>query len=157
MPYKKAFDAVLICLLSLPLCSCGNHDSVEGENNITDEAIYSSIYWSDGDSGKLGDIRFRLANIDAPETRSMKQVGGAKCELEREKGYLAKAFMVKFTENKSLIISKEYGTDRYDRLIVDIEADGESVSETAVLAGHIKKWPHKNGRKLLPKPDWCLD
>jgi len=38
---------------------------------------YSSIYWSDGDSGKVGDVRFRLANIDVPETRSLKQRGGA--------------------------------------------------------------------------------
>ena len=52
---------------------------------------YNTIYWSDGDSGRLGELKFRLANIDAPETRSLKQRGGAKCEAERAIGYEAKA------------------------------------------------------------------
>ena len=117
--------------------------------------IYTSIYWSDGDSGKLGDTKFRLANVDAPETRSMKQVGGAKCEAEREIGYEAKAFLVSFTKNKEIRIVKSYGLDRYERLVVDLEADGESVSDEAIASGFLKPWPHKKGRKLLPKPDWC--
>jgi len=43
----------------------------------------SKVYWSDGNSGRLDGMKFRLANIDAPETGSLKQRGGAKCEAER--------------------------------------------------------------------------
>ena len=33
------------------------------------DIIISSIYWSDGDSGRInGSIKFRLNDIDAPET-----------------------------------------------------------------------------------------
>ena len=47
---------------------------------------YTSIYWSDADSGRLGELKFRIANKDAPEAGSLKQRGGAKCEAERELG-----------------------------------------------------------------------
>ena len=70
---------------------------------------YTSIYWSDADSGRLGELKFRIANKDAPETGSLKQRGGATCEAERALGYEAKAFMVGFTKGKIIRISGEYG------------------------------------------------
>ena len=78
-------------------------------------AIYTSIYWSDADSGRLGKLKFRLANVDAPETGSMKQRGGAKCEFERERGYESKAYIVGFTKGKAIRIVRDYGEDRYGR------------------------------------------
>ena len=118
---------------------------------------YTSIYWSDADSGRLGDLKFRIANKDAPETGSLKQRGGAKCEAERELGYEAKAYMVHYTKNKVIKIERDYGEDRYGRLIVDLTADGLDVGTAGVDAGHLRDWPHKNGRALSPKPDWCLN
>lgn len=115
----------------------------------------SKIYWSDGDSGRLGKLKFRLANIDAPETGSLKQRGGAKCEAEREIGYDAKEFIVEFTRGKVIKITRNYGEDRYDRLVVDLSADGVDVAKAAVAAGHLQPWPHKKGRAQAPKPDWC--
>jgi len=116
---------------------------------------YSSIYWSDGDSGRLGYLKFRLANIDAPETGSMKQRGGAKCEAEREIGYEAKAFLVAFTKGKTFKIVRDYGEDRYGRLVIDLDADNSDVATAGINAGHLRAWPHKNGRAQRPKPDWC--
>lgn len=118
---------------------------------------YSSIYWSDGDSGRLGELKFRLANIDAPETGSMKQRGGAKCEHERELGYEAKAYIVGFTKNKTIRIIRDYGEDRYGRLVVDLEADGDDIGKSGVEAGHLKDWLHIKGRKQYAKPDWCAE
>ena len=117
---------------------------------------YSSIYWSDGDSGRLGQLKFRLANIDAPETGSMKQRGGVKCEHERELGYEAKAYIVDFTKDKTIRIIRDYGEDRYGRLVVDLDADGDDIGKSGVEAGHLKDWLHVKGRKQYPKPDWCL-
>ena len=129
-------------------------------NDSSPEAVdlsksYSSIYWSDGDSGRLGKLKFRLANIDAPETGSMKQRGGAKCEYERELGYDAKAYIVGFTKDKTISIVCDYGEDRYGRLVVDLEANGFDVAKAGVSAGHLRDWPHIRGRAQSPKPNWC--
>ena len=131
-------------------------------NDRTSEApiisdTFSSIYWSDGDSGRLGKLKFRLANIDAPETASMKQRGGAKCESERAIGYEAKAFIVEFTKDKTISIVRDYGEDRYGRLVVDLEADGADVAKAGVDAGHLRDWLHIKGRAQSRKPDWCAD
>ena len=142
---------LLALVASLPLTACA-------KNNPPDQTRlqknYSSIYWSDGDSGRLGEMKFRLANIDAPETGSLKQRGGAKCEAEREIGYDAKAFLVNFTKDKTLKITKDYGEDRYGRLVIDLQANKEDIATAGVKAGHLRAWPHKNGRAQTPKPDW---
>ena len=100
-------------------------------------------------------MKFRLANIDAPETGSLKQRSGAKCEAEREIGYDAKEFIVEFTRGKEIKITRDYGEDRYGRLVVDMTADGVDVAQAGVEAGHLRAWPFKKGRALAPKPDWC--
>ena len=137
---------------SLPLTACAK-DAKQDQTETT--RTYTSIYWSDGDSGRLGNLKFRLANIDAPETRSLKQRGGAKCEAEREIGFEAKAFLVNFTKDKTLQIVRDYGEDRYGRLVIDLTANGEDVAAAGVTAGHLRAWPHKKGRAQFPKPDWC--
>jgi endonuclease YncB( thermonuclease family) len=115
----------------------------------------TSIYWSDGDSGRIDGMKFRLANIDAPETGGIGSIGGAKCELERERGFEAKAFIVETTRGKAIRVTKPYGPDRYDREVVDLSVEGESLAAIGIEAGHIKPWPHKGRRALQPKPDWC--
>lgn len=114
-----------------------------------------TLYWSDADSGLYNGVKFRLANIDAPETGSLKQRGGAKCEGERKLGYDAKALQVAFTRGKSIVISKEYGLDHYGRLVVDMTAGGEDVGTVGINGGYLRRWPFKNGKALAPKPDWC--
>ena len=137
-------------------CAQSRANDTESET-VTSPKTYSSVYWSDGDSGRLGDLKFRLANIDAPETGSMKQRGGAKCESERAIGYEAKAFIVSFTKDKTIKIVRDYGEDRYGRLVVDLEADGFDVAKAGVESGHLKDWLHIKGRAQSPKPDWCAE
>ena len=48
------------------------------------------VYWSDADSGRLNGEKFRLANVDAPEKGGVGSIGGAKCEVERERAFDAK-------------------------------------------------------------------
>ena len=118
----------------------------------------TSIYWSDGDSGYLNGkkIPFRLANVDAPETGGVgAAIGGAKCELERQRGFEAKAFVVELTENAELTIHREYGLDKYKRLVINLHANGLDVGKSAVNTGHLQDWPHKGRRQLVKKPDWC--
>lgn len=142
--------------LGAMLSSCSPSNAQEVTSSAYDTAAsYSSIYWSDADSGKIGEIKFRLANVDAPETGSMKQRGGAKCEYERKLGYASKAYMVGFTKGKTTRIARDYGEDRYGRLVVDLEADGDDVARAGVNAGHLRDWLHIKGRAQYAKPDWC--
>ena len=117
----------------------------------------SSIYWSDGDSGRIDGMDFRLADVDAPETGGVEAtIGGAKCERERVLGLDAKAFMVELTRGADLDITQREGEDRYGRIIVNISADGQDVAEAGLQAGMLKPWPHDGSRPLADKPDWCL-
>ena len=152
--FMKPF--LFYAFLIFVLCGCTQSQASDekSEAPVTSET-YSSIYWSDGDSGRLGQLKFRIANKDAPETGSLKQRGGAKCEYERELGYDAKAYMVGFTKEKTMRIVRDYGEDRYGRLVVDLEADGFDVGNAGVEAGHLRDWLHIKGRAQSPKPDWC--
>ena len=146
---------LMLSMLSMPLgCTQSEANETSSETSSISKA-YSSIYWSDADSGRLGKLKFRLANVDGPETGSLKQRGGAKCEYERELGYEAKAYIVGFTKDKTIRIVRDYGEDRYGRLVVDLEADGSDVGKAGVDAGHLKDWLHIKGRAQYPKPDWC--
>ena len=86
-------------------------------------------------AGRLDGMKFRLANVDAPETGGIGSIGGAKCELERERGFEAKAFMVEATKGKVVEIAETYGPDRYDREVLDLSVDGESLAALAIAAG----------------------
>jgi len=114
-----------------------------------------SIYWSDGDSGRIDGVKFRLANIDAPETGRIGQRSGAKCLEEVELGKQAKAFVISLTNDANLNILKNYGEDRYDRLVIDLSVNGEDISTIGTRKGFYKSWKHKNGRSVEKKPSWC--
>lgn len=115
----------------------------------------SDIYWSDGDSGRIDGMKFRLANVDAPETGGVGARGGAKCEAERVLGYVAKEYMVDLTSGEPLEITTSYGKDRYDRMVIDLSVDGMDVAQAAVDDGQLAPWPHKGRRALAKKPNWC--
>ncbi|RIJ15927.1 thermonuclease family protein [Henriciella mobilis] len=112
----------------------------------------SSLYWSDGDSGRLNGQDFRLHGVDAPETGGVGAYGGAECEHERELGYEAKEEVVEFTRGKFAYFGKEYGEDRYGRLVVDLFVDGRNVGDEMVGRGVLRRWDYDGGD---PKPAWC--
>ena len=112
-----------------------------------------TVYWSDGDSGRLSDgTKFRLHGIDSPETGSMKQRGGAKCESERALGFEAKEAALEMTRGKEVTISEMRGTDRYERTVVRLELDGKDLAALLVAGGTHKFWDYDGREK---KPDWC--
>ncbi|MBA4338044.1 MAG: nuclease [Hyphomonas sp.] len=112
-----------------------------------------TVYWSDGDSGRLSDgTKFRLHGIDSPETGSMKQRGGAKCESERALGFEAKEAALELTRGKQVTISEMRGTDRYERTVVRLELDGKDLAALLVAGGTHRTWDYDGREK---KPDWC--
>ena len=144
------FKHALILLALLP-AQCANAGNDSPAVEIT------SIYWSDGDSGRInGDLKFRLNDVDAPETGGVgATIGGAKCELERKRGYEAKAWIVEFTRNADLSITKSFDNDRYDRLVIDLSAKGQDVAQAGIAAGHLAPWPHEGRKALAKRPVWC--
>ena len=93
MNRDKIMKPILSSMLAIILTGC--LEATPETNNAPHlyQKSYTSIYWSDADSGRLGDLKFRIANKDAPETGSLRQRGGAKCEAERQLGYEARTAM----------------------------------------------------------------
>ena len=141
-----------LAILTLNGCTAASSASPDPQT-----IIIQSIYWSDGDSGRInGSIKFRLNDIDAPETGGVgAAVGGAKCEAERAKGYESKAWVVEFTRNKNLNITNTHGQDRYERIIIDLSANGKDVGQSGIQAGHYQAWPHDGKKALSKRPIWC--
>lgn len=123
------------------------------ENAQAATELRGTVYWSDGDSGQLSDgTKFRLHGIDAPETGSMKQRGGAKCEAERALGYDAKAVAVELTRGREVTVTRIVGRDRYGRNVVTLAMDGEDLANIFVAGGTHQAWDYDGGEA---KPDWC--
>lgn len=117
------------------------------------EAPKLTVYWSDGDSGRLSDgTKFRLHGIDAPETGSMKQRGGAKCEHERVLGFEAKEAALELTRGREVIVSDVRDTDRYGRTVVRLDLGGKDLASLLVAGGTHAAWDYDGRQK---KPDWC--
>lgn len=123
------------------------------ENAQAATELGGTVYWSDGDSGRLSDgTKFRLHGVDAPETGSMKQRGGARCEAERELGYDAKAAAVELTRGRAVTVSRIMGRDKYGRNVVALSLDGQDLAGLLVASGTHRVWDYDGG---APKPDWC--
>jgi len=114
-----------------------------------------SLYWSDGDSGRLNGVNFRLANIDAPETGGIGARGGAKCEAERILGFKIKENIVDYTKHKKVKFTDILYSDRYGRLVVHLSANGQDLGQYGLNQGYYKAWPFKQKKALFPKPLWC--
>lgn len=112
-----------------------------------------TVYWSDGDSGRLSDgTIFRLHGVDAPETAPLTRKGGARCEEERSLGFEAKAAATELTRGHVVEVSEVVGRDRYGRNIVRLSLQGRDVGEMLVAQGTHRVWDY-DGRAR--KPDWC--
>ena len=123
---------------------------------LTPGTIIESIYWSDGDSGRVNRLPFRLNDGDAPETGGVgAAIGGAKCEAEREWGFRSKEFMVLETKEGELIITGNYGQDRHGRWVIDIADDGRDLVSLGMQNDVIRSWKHDGKKALEPRPNWC--
>ena len=119
----------------------------------------TSIDWDDADSGDINGVRFRLSDIDAPETGNVDAaVGAARCEAEQTRGEAALGWIQELTRDPgTLRITNTYGYDRMrrPRLLIDLSANGVDVGRSGIEAGHLAPWPHEGARAQAPKPDWC--
>ncbi len=115
-----------------------------------------SVDWDDADSGALNDIDFRLADVDAPETRPVGSRGGAKCEAERAAGRAALSWLKKPLEGATLTITgRDKVLDPYGRVVVTLSVDGADLGELGIIAGHYKPYIFDGRKALMKKPLWC--
>lgn len=66
----------------------------------------SDVSWLDGDSGTIDGVRFRLPNVDAPETTN-----NAQCDRECELGEQARLFAEEITSEASVAAGPVDGMD----------------------------------------------
>ena len=93
-------------------------------------------------------VRYRLANIDAPETG-----GNAKCFKERERGETATAEAIRLVRAaKRVEVRRTFRTDIYSRRVAFVLIDGLDLGELLVRRGlarpwrgQRRKWCGKNG------------
>ena len=146
---------------SLALAACSQEGFVPDAQAYDQSDLISSIYWSDGDSGRItlqsGEVlKFRLNDIDAPETGGVgAAIGGAKCEKERELGFEAKEWAVEFTRDVEIVITDDHGDDRHGRNIFDLAANDNDVGQAGIDAGVYGSWRHDGKRALEARPRWC--
>lgn len=126
------------------------------QDPVPPEAAAVTIWWVDGDSGEIDGVRFRLADVDAPETGPVGSPNGARCPAERSLGQETRRFMDRRTQTGALSFSV-LDEDHYGRLVIRLRVDGEDVAQAALEASLLKPWPHVEGRPARPKPDWCGD
>ena len=152
---------IVLSGLCFVLAACSQATIIPDAQAYDQSDLISSIYWSDGDSGRItfddGEtIPFRINDIDAPETGGVgAAIGGAKCEKERELGYEAKEWAVEYTRDVPVTITGGHGDDRHGRNIFDLAANDNDVGQAGIAAGVYGSWRHDGKRALEPRPLWC--
>lgn len=129
--------------------------SQANDDKVYTGQTHTQIYWSDGDSGRLSGLKFRLNSIDAPETAYRKIGKSAMCDKEIELGYESKAFMLALTKGHTITVDRFYELDRWGRAVVDLSVDGQDIAQAGIKSDALRSWKHKKGRALEKRPDWC--
>ena len=68
----------------------------------------------------------------------------------------ARDFIASRTMDAIIVITADYGPDRFRRHVVDLQANGRDVSQIGLDEGLLRAWLFvDDGRALDDKPDWC--
>lgn len=102
----------------------------------------------DGDTFDIGVERVRIANIDAPETKS------AKCDAERRLGEVAKRRLQELLSSPGFEIERGdpksgRAKDRYGRTLATAYVDGVDVGSILIEEGLARPWRGK-------REPWCI-
>jgi endonuclease YncB( thermonuclease family) len=153
----KMLRFYMVALVALAACSQAISPTTAPAADPLPEGQLT-IEWDDADSGRINGQRFRVADVDAPETGGVgAAVGAAKCEKERQLGLAAKAWASNLTNGADVAITADYGFDEMPqpRRLLDLSVGGQDYVAAGVAAGHLRPWPHDGARARAPKPDWC--
>ncbi|MBY4598014.1 thermonuclease family protein [bacterium BD-1] len=100
----------------------------------------------DGDTFWLDGARIRLATIDTPE------IHRPKCQKEKALGLQARSRLIELLNAGSfeLYWSSDERVDRYGRLLLVAQRDGESIGQQLVREGLAHSW-------IGRRQSWCVD
>ncbi|MGE0022132.1 MAG: thermonuclease family protein, partial [Hyphomicrobium sp.] len=105
----------------------------------------------DGDTVALGwrirleEARYRLAGIDAPETR------GARCPNERALGTKAALRLRELVAGGNAVLATKAAKDKYGRQIASLSQNGHDVGETLIAEGLARPYDGRSRRA-----GWCV-
>jgi micrococcal nuclease len=88
-------------------------------------------------------VSIRVANIDTPELR------GAKCELEKGLGLLARDFAIVFMNRCNHIMLRNVQRDKYFRLVAEVHCENQSLGDELIKVN--LAYPYTGGTKQ----SWC--
>lgn len=107
----------------------------------------------DGDTFALGSRRYRFPDVEAPPIRPEKNNPG--CPAAFAAGRQAKAALETLLEGREVMMDltgKECG---WGRPCARLFVGDDDVIARLLAAGHLRRWRHRNGRALEPRPSWC--
>jgi endonuclease YncB( thermonuclease family) len=98
----------------------------------------------DGDTLRDGSTRYRVENIDTPETGRR-----ARCDAEWVAGERATIYARRVVGSARVVTAHPTGRlDRYGRVVAKIQVDGVDFGEAMMAGGHARPW---RGRS----ESWC--
>jgi endonuclease YncB( thermonuclease family) len=102
------------------------------------QKVLKSPWVIDGDTidDRAAGIRYRVANIDAPETGE-----NAKCKYERFLGEAATAAAIQIVRDAKVVsVRPTWRTDRYGRRVAYVLVDGADFGDILVKRGLARPW-----------------
>ena len=105
-------------------------------------AVAAEVEIITGDSFKLNEKQWRIANIDAPRIEGT-------CPQEARLGVLAQAKLAEILAQGEMEIAPQGGRDRYDRALALVRMNGEDVGEKMLASGLAQR--HGQARSLCPR------
>ena len=141
-------NIVFLCAAVVSTSSAANLNNKEYGTLIVEQI--TSIY--DGDTFRanlkgvppiIGNrMSIRLSGVDTPEIRG-------KCDREKKLALQAKQFTVAFLRNAKFIQLIHIKRGKYFRIVAEVDADGQNLSDALVKAGLAV--PYDGGTKT----NWC--
>jgi endonuclease YncB( thermonuclease family) len=148
-PGAVAWPIAILCVLALFLRKVFGRAAWHALANrigVSDHAILKQPWVIDGDTiaDNATGKRYRLANIDAPETGD-----NAKCFREQAQGEAAKWFAIRTVRtSKAVTVRNTFRTDRFGRRIAFVYVDGQDLGQKLVEEGFAVPWRGRRKR-------WC--
>ncbi len=140
--FAKAQVAIAVLIAAAALVFTPQEQSFSPTPAAAD--TWRRVHVIDGDTIEAGGRRFRLANIDTPETGDL-----ARCAAERRLGQRAAARARALLGGANRIETQEVGrTDAYGRTIAHVLIDGRDLGDVLVAEGLARPW---RGRR----EPWC--
>jgi len=158
-PYVQSVTVFVVVLIAiLAVSQTARAQSFKNthliERLIDEDGKIQRLYWSDGDSGKINNIPFRISNADAAETGRIGLKGGAKCYEETVIGKAHRDFVRDLPRRKFQITSFK-GFDRSGRALIDLSYEGQDYVALMRELHFMQDWKHNVTKALEKKPNWC--